>query len=198
MISPLALLNALAALNAAAAVRVDADTFAKLCERPDAQRLILNGVLCVDLDGVTYRRAEALYHEAPRADLDTAAAFARSPLDILTAAALNAAAAVNVDADTFAKLCERPDAQRFTLDDLADGVAFDGCVTADGVAYRVNVAPAAFERSIFAAAAGVQPKAARVDADTFAKLCARPGAQRYIVNGSTHGVIVDGADYTVN
>jgi len=103
-----------------------------------------------------------------------------------------------VDADTFAKLCERPGAQRFTLDDFADGVTFDGCVTADGVAYRVNVAPAAFERSLLAAAAGVQPKAARVDADTFAKLCARPGAQRYIVNGSARGVIVDGADYTVN
>ena len=41
-------------------------------------------------------------------------------------------------------------------------------------------------------------KPARVDADTFAKLCERPDAQRYIVDGSAHGVIVDGADYTVN
>ena len=49
-----------------------------------------------------------------------------------------------------------------------------------------------------------------VDADTFAKLCARPGAQRYIVNGSINadgtikgdkaviGVHLDGTDYTVN
>ena len=41
-------------------------------------------------------------------------------------------------------------------------------------------------------------KPARVDADTFAKLCERPGAQRFIVDGSINGVIVDGADYTVN
>ena len=41
-------------------------------------------------------------------------------------------------------------------------------------------------------------KPARVDADTFAKLCERPGAQRFIVDGSILGVNVDGADYTVN
>ena len=46
-----------------------------------------------------------------------------------------------------------------------------------------------------AAAAAAQPSAVRVDADTFAKLCERPGAQRYIVNGSAHGVIVDGVNY---
>ena len=41
-------------------------------------------------------------------------------------------------------------------------------------------------------------KPARVDADTFAKLCERPDAQRFIVDGSINGVIVDGAEYTIN
>ncbi len=138
MISPLAILVAAAAQPARALVNVDEANFAKLCEHPNAQRLILNGVLCVDLDGVTYRHVDALYNEAPGANLDdtdtdTGAAFARSPLAILA------------------------DAQRTPRAD-----------------------------------------AARVDADTFAKLCARPGAQRFIVDGSILGVNVDGADHTVN
>lgn len=139
---------------------------------------------------------------APRTDLDTGAAFARSPLDPLTAAALNAAAAalnvapVRVDADTFAKLCERPDARRFTLDDLADGVTFDGCVTADGVAYRVNVATAAFERSLFAAIVRATNDKGRVYVDeaNFAKLCEHPNAQRLILNGVLY-VDLDGVTY---
>ena len=47
------------------------------------------------------------------------------------------------------------------------------------------------------AAAAAQPARARVYVDeaNFAKLCARPDAQRYIVNGSAHGVIVDGVTY---
>ena len=129
---------------------------------------------------------------AVRVDADTFA--------ILTAAA-QPAAAVNVDADTFAKLCERPDAQLFTLDDLDGLVTFDGCVTADGVAYRVNVATAAFERSLFAAAAAAaaaQPRAQTgavyVDEANFAKLCEHPDAQRCILNGVLC-VDLDGVTY---
>jgi hypothetical protein len=42
------------------------------------------------------------------------------------------------------------------------------------------------------------PAPVRVDADTFTELCQRPNAQRYIVDGSIHGVFVDGAEYTAN
>ena len=46
------------------------------------------------------------------------------------------------------------------------------------------------------AQASAAPK--RVDADTFTELCERPDAQRFIVDGSINGVIVDGAASTVN
>jgi hypothetical protein len=41
-------------------VYVDEANFAKLCEHPDAHRVILDGALCVDLQGVTYRHADSL------------------------------------------------------------------------------------------------------------------------------------------
>lgn len=44
--------------------------------------------------------------------------------------------------------------------------------------------------------ASAAPK--RVDADTFTEFCERPDAQRFIVDGSINGVIVDGAASTVN
>jgi len=47
-------------------IYVDDANFAKLCEHPDAQRCILDGALCVDLDGVTYRHADSL----PGPDVD--------------------------------------------------------------------------------------------------------------------------------
>ncbi len=69
MTSPLDLLAAAAAQPAQPArarVYVDEANFAKLCEHPNAARLILNGAQCVDLDGVTYRHADSL----PGPDVD--------------------------------------------------------------------------------------------------------------------------------
>lgn len=67
MTSPLDILTAPPTAKSAPA-RVDADTFAKLCERPGAQRCILDGASCVDLQGVTYRHVDALFSEGPGGD----------------------------------------------------------------------------------------------------------------------------------
>ena len=58
-LDPLALLPD-ADQPARALVYVDEANFAKLCEHPNAQRGILDGFPCVDLDGVTYRHADSL------------------------------------------------------------------------------------------------------------------------------------------
>jgi len=63
---------------------------------------------------------------------------------------------------------------------------------------------------ILTAPSTVKSAPAPVDADTFAQLCERPGAQRFIVDGFINadgaiegadaviGVYLDGAAYTVN
>lgn len=59
MNSPLDILTAAAAQPARALVYVDEANFAQLCERPDAQRFIIDGVTYgVTVDGVTYHRAD--------------------------------------------------------------------------------------------------------------------------------------------